>query len=87
MFLKKNANPLFEHQPYDFAIDWEEGTQSLFRPIYNLSHNELLALQKYIDKNLENGFIQHSKSLAGALILFVKKDGFLHICVNYCGLN
>ncbi len=33
-------------------------------------------------------FIQHSKYLVGALILFVnKKDVSLHMCVNYYGLN
>ena len=42
----------------------------------------------YLDENLEKGFIQLSKSLAGAPILFVKKkDGSLCLCVNYRGLN
>ena len=37
---------------------------------------------------LEKGFIQPSKSPVGALVLFVKKkDGGLHLCVNYRGLN
>ncbi len=45
-------------------------------------------LKKYIDKNLEKGFIQHSKSPANVLILFVKKkDGSLCMCVNYRGQN
>jgi len=62
--------------------------QPLFGLIYNLSQDKLLMLRKYNDKNLEKGFIRHSKSLAGAPILLVnKKDGFLHICVNYYGLN
>ena len=42
----------------------------------------------YIDENLAKGFIRHSKSLAGAPILFVKKkDGSLQMCVDYWGLN
>ena len=42
----------------------------------------------YLDENLEKGFIQPSKSPAGAPILFVKKkDGSLRLCVDYRGLN
>jgi hypothetical protein len=53
-----------------------EGTQPPFGPIYNLSQNELAMLCEYIDENLGNRFIRHSKSLVGALILIVKrKDG------------
>jgi hypothetical protein len=41
-----------------------------------------------MDKNLEKGFIRHSKFPIGAPILFVKKkDGFLCMCVNSYGLN
>ena len=37
---------------------------------------------------MANGFIRHSKSLAGAPIFFVnKKDGSLRLVVDYCGLN
>jgi hypothetical protein len=53
-----------------------------------LSEPELVALRTYIDENLANGFIRHSKSPAGAPILFVKKkDGSLRLCVDYRGLN
>ncbi len=59
-----------------------------FGPIYNLSQNELAALRDYLDENLAKNFIRHSKSLAGAPILFVKKkDGSLRMCVDYRGLN
>ena len=34
------------------------------------------------------GFIQPTSSLHGILVLFVKKkDGSLHFCVDFCGLN
>ncbi len=70
----------------DCTIDF--GVQPPFEPTYNLSQDELVVLHEYIDKNFKKGFIQHSKSLAGASIFFVKKkDDFLQICVNYCGLN
>ena len=88
VFEKKNADIVPQHRPYDYAIELQEGAQPPFGPIYNLSQNELAKLQKYIDKNLSKNFIRHSKSLAGAPILFVeKKDGSLCMCVDYRGLN
>jgi len=72
-FLKKNVNILPKHQPYDGAIDLQEGTQPPFGPIYNLLQTELAELRKYIHKNLVKNFIRHSKSHDGAPILFVKK--------------
>jgi hypothetical protein len=70
---RKTLTPLSEHRPYDCTTDLKEGAQLPFRPIYNLSQNKLVALHGYINENLEKGFIQHSKFLTGALILFVKK--------------
>ena len=88
VFQKKNADMLPEHRPYDCAIDLLEGAQPPFGPIYNLSQTELAELRKYIDENLAKNFIRHSKSPAGAPILFVKKkDGSLRMCVDYRGLN
>jgi hypothetical protein len=73
MFLKwKNGNMLHEHWPYNFAIDLEWAWPQL-GPIYNLIRDELIALWKYIDEKPEKWFIQHSKFIVGALILFVKK--------------
>lgn len=88
LFSKKAAAILPEHRKYDCSIDLQEGAQPPFGPIYSLSRPELLALRNYIDENLASGFIQHSKSPAGAPILFVKKkDGTLRLCVDYRGLN
>jgi len=88
VFEKKNADTLPQHRPYDCGIELQEGAQPPFGPIYSLSQNELAALQDYLDENLVKNFIRHSKSHAGAPILFVKKkDGSLRMCVDYCGLN
>jgi hypothetical protein len=78
-----------KHQPYEYVVDLVEGAQPPFRPIYNLSQDELVTLCEYIDENFKKWFIQHSKSLDGALILFVKKkDGSFRMCVDYYyGLN
>jgi hypothetical protein len=49
-----------------------------------LSPKELVALKVFLKENLAKGFIQESKSLAGAPILFaLKKDGSLRLCVDY----
>jgi hypothetical protein len=88
VFSKEKADILPEHRKYDCPIDLKEGGQPPFGPIYNLTQPELKALKEYIDENLAKGFILHSKSPAGAPILFVKKkDGSLRLCVDYRGLN
>jgi len=73
VFEKKNAETLPKHWPYDYTIDLVKGTQPPFKPIYNLSQDELIILCEYINENFEKGFIQHSKFLVGAPITFVKK--------------
>ena len=56
--------------------------------MYSLSTTELEALWTFIEENIHIGFIRPSNSPHGAPILFVrKKDGSLHLCVDYRGLN
>ena len=56
--------------------------------IYSLSQKELLALHKFIDENTFMGFIHPSQSPHGAPILFIwKKDGSLHLCCDFRGIN
>ena len=72
----------------DHAIDIEEGKKPPFGPLYSLSEKELAVLREYLDENLANGFIQPSKSSAGAPVIFAPKgDGSLRLCVDYRGLN
>ena len=53
-----------------------------------MSETELKVLRQYLYDNLAKGWIQPSKSPAGAPILFVaKKDSSLRLCVDYRGLN
>jgi len=48
----------------------------------------LEACKKWIEENLDKGFIRASSSLAGAPILFVKKgDRSLRLVVDYRGIN
>jgi len=88
MLKKKNVDTLLKHWLHDCMINSKESVQPQFEPIYNSSQDGLMMLWEYINGNIEKRFIQHSKSLANSLILFVKKnDGSLWMCVDYHGLN
>ena len=88
VFSAENAAELPENTGMNkHAIELEEGKQPPFSPIYSLGSVELETLKTYIETNLANGFIQLSKSPAGAPILFDRKpDGSLRLCVDYRGL-
>lgn len=87
VFTDKSLEDLPSRTAYDHAIELVGG-QPPHLPIYNLSENELSVLREYLDDSLRKGWIRHSKSPAGAPILFVpKKDGGLRLCVDYRGLN
>ena len=79
---------LAPHRPYDLKINLEEGTKLFHRPIYSLSPPELSTLREFLEENIKNGFIHPSKSPWGSPVLFVKKkDGSLHLCMDFCTLN
>lgn len=57
-------------------------------PLYQMSEAELELIQKYILDMTNKGLIRPSKSPCGAPVLFArKKDGLLHLCVDYRRLN
>ncbi|CAG8498286.1 15915_t:CDS:2 [Cetraspora pellucida] len=64
VFNKIKADKLPVNRRYDCAIDLLPDTQPPWGPIYELFTQELEVLRKYIEKNLEKGFIRHSKSPA-----------------------
>ena len=87
VFFEAKANILFKHDSNDFAIN-TQGKEFPFGKIYNLSQSELKVLKKYIIEQLNKRFIVPSKSPASAPVLFaLKKDGSLHLCVDYKELN
>ena len=88
IFSKTKAETLPSHYLYDLKINLEESAQPPVGPIYSLSASEQEALKEFIEENLNTDFIQPTSSSHGAPVLFVKKkDGSLHLCVNFCGLN
>ena len=59
-----------------------------FKTPYQLNQKELLELKKQLNDLLSRGYIRPSKSLYGALVFLMdKKDGKLHMCINYRALN
>ena len=71
-----------------YAIKLQKSQQLLYRSIFSLSLVELKTLKTYIKTNLANSFIQSSKFLTGALILFIRKpNGSLCLYINYKGSN
>jgi len=88
LFYESIANKLPPHRPYDHRIPLKEGFKLPFGPLYSLARHELEACKKWIEENLDKGFIQASSSPARAPILFVKKgDGSLRLVVDYRGIN
>ena len=77
-----------EHRKYDMKIDIKPDATVPWGPIYPLAIPELEVLRSYIDENMKKGYIQPSKSPAGAPIFFVKKkSGELRPVIDYRGLN
>src|SRR5258708_1209685 len=88
VFSGEKANTLAPHWLYDLKINLEEGAKLFHRPIYSLLPPELTALREFLEENVQNGFIHPSKSPWGSPVLFVKKkDGSLHLCVDFHALN
>jgi len=57
VFSKTKAEVLAPYHPYNLKINLEEGAQPLVGPIYTLSASEQKALKKFIEENLNMGFI------------------------------
>ncbi|MBW0494131.1 hypothetical protein O181_033846 [Austropuccinia psidii MF-1] len=87
VFSKVKAEKLPPHCACDHHIKLE-GSLPPVGVIYSLSNQESDTFRCYISENLEKGFIRPSASSTGEPVLFVKKkDGGLHLCVDYRKLN
>jgi hypothetical protein len=88
VFDAKAADVLPPHRHCDHKIKLQPGTTPPSGPLYNMSVEELTVLRKFLQENLDKGFIRASTSPAASPVLFAKKPGGgLRFCVDYRGLN
>ncbi|MBW0513438.1 hypothetical protein O181_053153 [Austropuccinia psidii MF-1] len=87
VFSKVNAEKLPPHSTCDDHIELE-GSLPPVEVIYSLSDQESDTLRAYISENVEKVLILKRSSSTGAPVLLIKKkNGGLHLCVDYCKLN
>ncbi|KAJ1588783.1 hypothetical protein NDA11_006436 [Ustilago hordei] len=88
VFDEVEVDKLPHHTEHDLHLELIEGGKPPQGPLYLKGPKEMSELRRYLDENLEKGFIRPSKSPARSPVLFVpKKDGGLRLCVDYRGLN
>jgi len=88
VFTEKEPTAPPPHRAHDHHIPLEEGKTPPYKPLRPLNEEKMKALKEYLEVNEKRGWIRASTSPAGAPIHFVKKkDGGLHLCVDYRQLN
>ena len=58
VFFKKNVDILSLHWTHDHVIHLKEDAQFSVFTLYNMSHDEILELRRYLNENLSKDFIQ-----------------------------
>ncbi|GJY75342.1 putative reverse transcriptase domain-containing protein [Tanacetum coccineum] len=71
----------------EFQIDLVPGAAPVARAPYRLAPPEMKKLSEQLKEPSDKGFIRPSSSPWGAPVLFVKKDGSFHMCIDYWELN
>lgn len=66
VFDQSEADKLPPHRHYDHEIELQPGTTLPHRPLYRMSKDELLVLRKFLQENLDKGFIRASTSPAAS---------------------
>jgi len=88
VYTEKEPTAPAPHRTQDHHIPLEEAKTPLYEPLRPLNEDKMKALLEYLEINEKRAWIQASTSPAGAPIHFVKKkDGGLHLCVDYWQLN
>jgi hypothetical protein len=87
-FLPSEANKLLLQRSWDHVIDIKLGKEPPYQKNTLLSYKELLVVPKWLDDNLNKGFIHESRYRSTApLFLAAKPGGGVHICQDYRSLN
>jgi hypothetical protein len=90
-FLQEASNELPPHHSYDhkIVINDPKGPDGLgYSPLCHHSEHELQEMKRFLEENLQRGFIEPSQAPFASPVLFVKKlNGALRFCVDYRKLN
>jgi hypothetical protein len=88
IFSEEKAHRFPESRPWDHKIEIKDGFEPKSFKNYNLTLAEQIELDKFLEENLEKGYIWPSQSPMASLFFFVfKKDGKLRPCQDYRYLN
>ena len=88
VFSQADSDILLPHRPYDHKIPLIKEKTPPWGPLYSISQDELKILKKYLEENLNKGFIRASSSLTASPVFFARKPGGdLRFCVDYRQLN
>ncbi|KAI3362898.1 hypothetical protein L3Q82_011496, partial [Scortum barcoo] len=87
VFSKSKALSLPPHCPYDCAINLIPGSPLPSSRLYNLSHPENAAMEKYIKESLATGIIHRPSLRWGWGSSLWRKDSLLYPCIDFRGLN
>ncbi|KAA0041508.1 Transposon Ty3-G Gag-Pol polyprotein [Cucumis melo var. makuwa] len=84
----KELPRLTPQREIDFAIELEPDTVLISKAPYIMAPAKLKELKGQLQELLDKGFIQSSVSPWATPVLFVKKkDGSMHLCIDYIELN
>ena len=86
MFSKKALDELPKHKSFDHHIELEGDLEKELRnpPLYSISIEELRIMKKYLEDNLNKGFIEVSSALIASPVLFIQKpEGGLQFYIDY----
>ncbi|MDB5911071.1 MAG: hypothetical protein JWP34_5188, partial [Massilia sp.] len=87
-FLPRKANELPPRRTWDHKIELMPGKDPPYQKNRPLSPQELRVVRKWLDDNLNKGFIRASRARCAApLLLAAKPGGGVRICQDYRGLN
>jgi len=74
---------LLPYREVKFSIELVPGAAPTSKAPYRMSTPEIVEMKFQLKEILEKGYIRTSVSPWGALMLFVKKDGTLRLCIDY----
>jgi len=86
--VQSNNSNAFRKELLEHEIELDDDHKPPNRPYYRMSQLELSELKRQVQKYLDAGMIEPSKSPYGAACLFApKKNGKLRFCIDYRPLN